>query len=134
MLNDPEVLRRCTPGCKELQKDGEDRYVATLDIGVAAVKGTYKGEIELVDKNPPESYTLVVNAQGLPGFVRARARFHLEEQGIGRTNLTYNGEAQVGGIVAGVGQRVLQAVGRFILGQFLKGLEKEVRERARAAG
>lgn len=134
MLNDPEVLRRCTPGCKELKGEGDDRYVATLNIGVAAVKGTYRGEISLVDKNPPESYTLAISAQGLPGFVRARARFSLEEQGLDQTNLTYNGEAEVGGIVAGVGQRMLQAVGRFIMDQFLKGLEKEVRERARAAG
>ena len=73
LFNDPEALRRATPGCERLDKVGEDRYEAVMSVGVAAIKGTYKGTIEIRDKEPPHRYRLAIEGSGSPGFVNIDA-------------------------------------------------------------
>lgn len=130
LLQDPEVLREATPGCEWLRPVGEDEYDIELKIGVAAISGRYEGRIALRDKHPPERYTLAIEATGGTGFVKGEAQIALVPIDEGTTRLTFEGEAQVGGLIASVGQRMLEGVGKFIVGQFFKNLEREVRYRA----
>lgn len=125
-LNDPEVLRRCTPGCERLERVGDDRYEATMKVGVAAIKGTFTGKIALEEKRPPEHYKLVVSGAGAPGFVNATATFDLVDDG-GETELRSDWDVQVGGLIAGVGQRVLGGVAKMQIESFFKQLAEEVK-------
>lgn len=127
-LNDPKILERCTPGCKRLVQVGEDRYEADLELGIAAIRGRYKGRIAIADKEPPSRYRLNIEGEGGPGFVRASLVLDLEPQGE-ETLLKYQGEAQVGGPVASIGQRVLSGVAKMIMGQFFGGLAREIEQR-----
>jgi carbon monoxide dehydrogenase subunit G len=128
VLTDPETLRRTLPGCQkfELQPDGS--YNVTMSIGIAAIKGTYTGHVRLENERPPDSYTLKVGAKGAAGFVDGRGDFSLAPSGAdqAQTVLTYTGDAQVGGKIAGVGQRLIKAGAQLIAGQFFKALEKEL--------
>ncbi len=124
-LNDPAILKRVTPGCEHLKAIGPDEFEATLKLGVALVKGTYKGKLAIREKTPPESYRLFMEGSGGPGFVKGEATLRLSEQD-GGTLITYEGEAHVGGPIAAVGQRLLEGATRMVLSQFFKNLEKEL--------
>jgi carbon monoxide dehydrogenase subunit G len=116
-INDPEVLRRCTPGLKELTPTGPDAYRATLEIGIAAVKGSYAGTLTITDKRPPTHYKITLEGSGGAGFMKGEGTVELEAQGDG-TLLKWVGDLQVGGLIAGVGQRMLGGVGKMLIGQF----------------
>jgi uncharacterized protein len=131
LFNDPGVLARATPGCERLNPIGPDEFEATLSVGVAAVKGTYQGRLAITDKRPPEGYTLHVEGTGRPGFVKGEGRLSLTEQD-GGTLATINAEAQVGGLIAAVGQRLIGAAGRLLMSQFFSALEAELDKPATA--
>jgi carbon monoxide dehydrogenase subunit G len=124
-LINPEVLQRCIPGCESLEKTGDDAYAATMKAGVGPVKGTFKGAVQLQEMRPPEHYRLVVSGQGGPGFVKGTADFDLEEVDAS-TMIRYSGEMQVGGVIAGVGQRMIEAAAKMMAGKFFTALETEV--------
>jgi uncharacterized protein len=125
VFTDPAVLARATPGCQRLDPTGPDEFEATLSVGVAAVKGVYQGRLAITDKQAPESYTLHVEGNGRPGFVKGQGRLTLVEQD-GGTLATIRAEAQVGGVIAAVGQRLLGAAARMLMEQFFAALEIEV--------
>jgi uncharacterized protein len=131
LFNDPGVLARATPGCERLNPIGPDEFEATLSVGVAAVKGTYQGRLAITDKRPPEGYTLHVEGTGRPGFVKGEGRLSLTEQD-GGTLATINAEAQVGGLIAAVGQRLIGAAARLLMSQFFSALEAELDKPATA--
>jgi carbon monoxide dehydrogenase subunit G len=124
-LIDPEVLQRCIPGCETLTKIGDDQYEATMKAGVGSVKGTFKGNVHLQELRPPDHYQLVVGGKGGPGFVKGMADFNLEEADAS-TMIKYAGELQVGGIIAGVGQRMIEAAAKMMAGRFFAALEREL--------
>jgi carbon monoxide dehydrogenase subunit G len=124
-FTDPAVLARATPGCQRLDPIGPDEFEATLSVGVAAVKGVYQGKLALLDKKSPEGYTLRVEGSGRPGFVKGEGRLTLTEED-GGTRVTIRGEAQVGGVIAAVGQRLLGAASRMLMEQFFSALETEI--------
>ena len=124
LLTDPEVLRRCIPGCESLEKTDENSYAATLKAGVGAIKGTFKGNVRLEDMRPTEHYRIVVDGKGGPGFVKGSGDFDLEERD-GVTVIKYTGEMQVGGVIAGVGQRMIQAAAKMMAARFFTALEAE---------
>jgi carbon monoxide dehydrogenase subunit G len=124
-LTDPAVLARATPGCERLDPVGPDEFEATLSVGVAAVKGVYQGKLVMLDKKPLESYTLRVEGSGRPGFVKGEGRLTMAEEN-GGTRVTIKGEAQVGGVIAAVGQRLLGAASRMLMEQFFSALEAEI--------
>lgn len=123
-INDPEVLRRCTPGLKELKETGPDAYQATMSIGIAAVKGTYAGTLQITDKQPPAHCRILLEGTGGAGFMRGEGIVDLEAQG-GATLVRWTGDIQIGGLIAGVGQRMLGGVGKMLIGQFFKCLEQQ---------
>jgi hypothetical protein len=114
---DPERLRRAIPGCERLEAVGPDEYRAVMKVGVAAVKGTFEGKVRLTDKKPPESYRMAVEGSGGPGFVRGETTVTLSEIP-GGTRVAYSADVQVGGLIAGVGQRMLGGVSRMMAEQF----------------
>lgn len=126
LLNDPQVLARTIPGCNSVERLGEDRYRMGLKLQVANVSGEYMGEVEIRDKREPDRYVLAVSGEGSIGFMRGEAAFDLEARGEGESLLRYTGKAEVGGVVAGVGQRVLGGVARFLVGRFFKQLEQHI--------
>ncbi|MBE3590740.1 MAG: carbon monoxide dehydrogenase subunit G [Firmicutes bacterium] len=131
-LNDPAVLEKATPGCRELRPAGADRYQAVVELGIAAVKGRYEGTLEIAERQPPDRYRLRLAGSGGPGFVEAELEVALEE-GEGGTTVRYTGQAQVGGPIAAVGQRVLGGVAKLIMGDFFKALAREAAAAASTA-
>jgi carbon monoxide dehydrogenase subunit G len=114
---DPETLRKAIPGCEKLELSGPDEYKATLKIGVAAVKGTFEGKVRLSDKKAPDSYRLSAEGSGGPGFVRSDTVITLSDIEDG-TRVSYTADVQVGGLIAGVGQRMLGGVSKMMADQF----------------
>lgn len=123
VLTDPKALIRAMPGLKTLEEESPGVYRAELEMGVAAIRGKYQGEMRLVDQNPPHSYRMKMKGQGSTGFVEIDLGTALEQTEAG-TRLSYDGVAQVGGKVAGVGQRLLSGVATLILNQFFGAIEK----------
>lgn len=121
-LLDPDKLAATLPGCDRLELVGEDTYEGDLDIKVGPVQGKFQGRVELSDIDPQRGYSMKVSGQGAPGFVNATARIVIEADGDG-TRLTYDGDAQVGGRVASVGQRLLESSAKSIVRQSLEGLD-----------
>lgn len=114
---DPEVLRQAIPGCEKLEAAGNGEYKATMKIGVAAVKGTFEGKVRLFDLKEPESYKMAVEGSGGPGFIRGETQISLADAG-GGTKVSYTADVQVGGLIAGVGQRMLGGVSKMMADQF----------------
>lgn len=126
-LVDPEVLRRCIPGCERLERTGENAYATTLRAGVGSIKGTFQGNVRLEDVRAPEHYRIVVDGKGQPGFLKGSGDLDLEEREGGGTLVRYAGDVQVGGTIAGVGQRMIQGAARMMASQFFTALEAEAR-------
>ena len=126
-LTDPQVLQRCIPGCESLEKTGDDAYAVTIKAGIGAIKGTFKGNVRLEDMRPPEHYRIVVDGKGGPGFVKGSGDFDLEDTG-GATPIRYTGELQVGGAIAGIGQRMIEGAAKMMASRFFKALETEVKD------
>ena len=124
MLTDPSVLVRTMPGLKALVLVEDGSYAAEMEMGVASIKGKYQGRMEIIDQVPAESYRLVMNGQGPGGFVTVTMLVSFESQDAD-TEVVYSGEAQVGGTVAGVGQRMLSGVAGYIVNQFFASIAKE---------
>lgn len=122
LLLTPAELQQCLPGCERLTQVGPDTYDATLTIGAAAVKGTYTGRLQILDQEPPSRCRLRIEGTGTSGFVRGEAVVLLGEDPTG-TTLAIEADAQVGGLIASVGQRMLAGVGRMLLGEFIKRVE-----------
>ncbi len=122
---DPEQLRQAIPGCEKLEALGNDEYRAVMKVGVAAVKGTFEGKVRLADKRPPESYRLQVEGSGAPGFVRGETLITLSDIE-GGTRVAYTADVQVGGLIAGVGQRMLGGVSKMMADQFFSRMGQQL--------
>ena len=106
-LNDPEFLQRCIPGCESFEKLSETEFAAIVRLAVGPVKARFKGKVRLQDLNPPQSYTIVGEGQGgIAGFAKGNAAVMLTDIAEG-TNLSYRAQAQIGGKIAQLGQRLL---------------------------
>jgi carbon monoxide dehydrogenase subunit G len=123
-LNDPAVLVRTIPGCQRLEMAGPDSYRATVLAGVASIKGTFDGEVRLSDQAPPNSVTLHASGAGAPGTVTAVARVSLSPDDAGGTLLRYDADATIGGVIGGVGQRMLAGVARKTAGEFFAAVDR----------
>lgn len=130
IFTDQGALARATPGIQSLEQVSENKFEAVMKVGVAGITGTYRGTLELRDQRPPEHYTLAVAGEGAPGFVRGTASFDFAATADGGTRVTYLWDVQVGGMVAGVGQRVLGGVARLLIGQFVSAMQKELADQA----
>jgi uncharacterized protein len=126
-LTDPEILQKCIPGCEQMEKTGENEYEAKLSAGVGAIKGVFKATVALEDITAPEHFRLVVEGKGQPGFVKGSGELTLSEDGE-ETSVQFTAEVNVGGLLASVGQRMIQGAAGMMAGKFFKSLEKEAKE------
>lgn len=122
-LQDPNVLGSVMPGGQGIEQVAENQFTGVLLIKVGPVQGTFQGQIKLSDVKPPESYRIEVDGKGAPGFVKATGALHLEPRD-SQTFMTYTGQAQIGGRIASVGQRLLDTSARSIIRQSLEGLNE----------
>jgi carbon monoxide dehydrogenase subunit G len=127
-LLDPNVLARVMPGCEQLEQIGENEYKGALKIRVGPVQGQFEGVVTLADINAPDSYRMKVDGKGAPGFMKGVGEVHLEDQGAS-TLMHYSGEAQVGGRIASVGQRLLDSSAKALTRQSLDGLHEQIKAR-----
>jgi carbon monoxide dehydrogenase subunit G len=129
-LFDPVILAAVMPGCEKLDLvDGQ--YVGEIKVKVGPIQGKFTGKVDLKDKIEPQSYTMIVDGRGAPGFVKATAMVKLAAEG-DATRVFYDTDAQVGGKIASVGQRLLEASARAIVAQSLEGLHTNIKLRAAA--
>jgi uncharacterized protein len=122
-LNDPAVLVRTIPGCERLERAGEDAYKMTLVAGVASVRGTYAGDVRIADQQPPNAFVLKASGAGAPGTVSADVQVRLAPGDDGTTVLSYDADAVVGGMIGGVGQRMLAGVATRTADQFFAAVD-----------
>jgi len=125
-LLDPALLARALPGCRSLIVTGDGVYDLRIEMGVGAIKGSYSGIVRIEEPDQPRAYTMRIDAQGTAGFVNATARITLDETATGETDLRYDADAAVGGLIAGVGQRMLGGVAKLVIDQFFKNLQLEL--------
>ena len=118
-LIDPAVLQRVIPGCEKMEKTGEDEYNAHLKIGIASVQGNYVGKVRLSEKEPPRKFTLHLEGKGAPGFVKGSSVIELKAEGP-ETKLTYTANVQVGGLIAAVGSRMIEAAAKKLAAEFFE--------------
>ena len=129
-LFDPVILAAVMPGCERLDLvDGQ--YVGEIKVKVGPIQGKFTGKVDLKDKDEPHSYTMVVDGRGAPGFIKATALVKLAAEG-DATRVTYDSDAQIGGKIASVGQRLIEASARAIVAQSLEGLHTNIKLRAAA--
>ena len=130
LLNDPEILRQCIPGCQELEATGKDGFTAKVVLKIGPVKATFSGSVELRDKVYPESYRIVGEGKGgIAGFAKGGAKVHLAPDG-GGTLLSYEVDAQVGGKIAQLGSRLIASTSKKLAGQFFDKFAELAAERA----
>ncbi len=122
-LTDPAVLVATIPGCELLEATGPDAYRMTVTAGLASVRGTYSGEIALSEQRQPSSFRMVASGSGGPGTVRTSVRVTLSDTSEGFTELSYDADAEIGGMLAGVGQRMLASVAKRMAGEFFAAVD-----------
>ena len=125
-LNDPAVLRACIPGCESLEVTGENEMAATVVAKIGPVKAKFNGAVRLENINAPESYSITGEGKGgIAGFAKGGADVHLAEDGT-ETILTYTVDAQVGGKIAQLGQRLIDGVARSMAEDFFKRFDEDM--------
>ena len=126
-LNDPEILRRCIPGCESLEKTSDTQMTATVVLKVGPVKARFEGAVELSNLNPPNSYTISGEGKGgMVGFAKGGADVALAAQPDGTTLLTYSVKADVGGKIAQLGGRLIDSTAKKLAGQFFSSFGENV--------
>lgn len=126
-LLDPQVLVSTIPGCERLETTGENAYAMTVTVGIAAIKGTYTGSCRITDLTEHRSLRLSAEGAGAPGTIAADVdvRFS-EDEATGFTVLQYDADTVVGGMIGGVGQRMLASVSRRLATEFFTAVERHV--------
>ena len=132
-LNDPAVLVRTIPGCQRLEALGGDRYSMRVAAGVGSIKGVYDGHVRLTDQDEPGSFRMHAEGAGAPGTIATEVQVTLAESVGGGTELTYDADATVGGMIGGVGQRMLAGVSKRMAAEFFANVDDALRAESGAA-
>ena len=129
LLLDPQVLAATLPGVERFEEVAPDTYESSMRVGIAAVRGTYKGRVEVLERDPDESFRLRIEGSGRPGGGTADARIQLEESGA-ETIMRYQANVRARGTIARLGNRLMGGAARLLVGQFCKALEQTIEQRA----
>jgi uncharacterized protein len=124
IMQDPEILARAIPGCESLERTGPDEYRMKMKMALASLSGAFEGKVRITDQAPPESFRLVVEGSGKIGFVKGDGLLRLNPVE-GGTEVSYEGEAQVGGTMAAVGQRLIDGTAKMMIKKFMENLRTE---------
>lgn len=126
-LNDPEILRKCIPGCQELEKADDRRFNAKTKVAIGPIKATFSGSVELSDIDAPNGYTISGEGRGgIAGSAKAGATVKLRDRPEGGTSLIYDVSADVGGRIAQLGARLINGVAKSYADQFFSSFAKEI--------
>jgi carbon monoxide dehydrogenase subunit G len=128
-LLDPKALQASMPGCEKFEEVAPNSYDLTIKVGIAAIKGTYSGNVKVADPVDGQSYRLIVSGSGKPGSVQGDATLVLSDDGAG-TLVKYTGDVKAQGAIARLGSRLLGGAAKLMIGQFMKGMEKQVEGRS----
>ncbi len=131
-LQDPDTLARSMPGCKQLVRTGDNEYEMQMSLAISAVSGVFSGKVRLADQNPPTGYRMLVDGSGKIGFVKGDGLLTLEDNG-DSTEVRYDGEVNAGGLIAGVGQRLLDTTAKMLIKRFFDKLSSSFGEKTMAA-
>ena len=121
MMQDPEVLARAMPGCESLEKIGPDEYRMKMKMAMASLSGAFEGKVRITDQTPPTSFKLTVEGSGKIGFMKGAGVLNLspfESGDAAGTDVAYEGDVQVGGTMAAVGQRLIDATAKMLIKKF----------------
>ena len=132
IIRDPEVLATALPGTKSLDKVGENEYAGEMNVRVGPVAGLFSGRLVVSNEVPPESCTLTVDGRGSPGFINGTGNVVLSDKGDETTLMTYDGDVQIGGRLASVGQRLLDTASKSMIRQGLEALDMALQARVAA--
>lgn len=132
MVRDPNALASALPGTQSLNKISDTEYEGAIGIRIGPVNGSFAGKLTVSNEVPPESCTLTVEGKGAAGFAKGVGHVHLEEVEPGKTMLKYTGDLNIGGKLAGVGQRLLDSVGKSMIRKGFEQLDKTLAERIAA--
>ena len=132
LVRDPDVLVTALPGAQELKQVGENEYEGEMNVRIGPVVGVFSGRLVVSDEVPPESYTLTVEGKGKPGFAKGTGHVQLIDQGDGTTLMKYEGEMQIGGRLARVGQRLMDTASKSMMRQGLEALNRALQARVAA--
>jgi uncharacterized protein len=124
IMQDPEILARAIPGCEGLERVGPDEYRMKMKMTLASLSGAFEGKVRITEQTPPESFRLVVEGSGRVGFVKGDGLLKLSPLD-GGTEVSYEGEAQVGGTMAAVGQRLIDGTAKMMIRKFFDKLAAE---------
>lgn len=124
LLLDPQVLKRAIPGCEEITPSGENTFRLSMKAGLATIRGKVEGEIRIEESRVPEHYRLSMNGKGMGSFVNGFADLDLAEAE-GGTEVRYAGEANIGGMIAAVGNRMIELAVRKALSDFFERISQE---------
>jgi carbon monoxide dehydrogenase subunit G len=132
-LNDPEILKACIAGCESLERVGDDGFAAVVAMKIGPVSARFKGSLKLTRVDPPRGYTINFDGQGgVAGFGRGSADVSLSDAGAATTRLSYSARATVGGKMAQIGSRLIDATAAKITDDFFKAFEAQLQARAPA--
>src|SRR5688500_5237703 len=124
-LFDAEVLARTLPGCEKLEREG-NQFRGDINVKMGPVQGKFQGKVDITDIKERESYTMIVDGRGPAGFGKATAQMRVQAEGTG-TRLDYDSDVTVGGKIASVGQRLIDASSRALLKQSRDGLNQQIK-------
>jgi carbon monoxide dehydrogenase subunit G len=124
LLQDPAVLQRAIPGCQSLECTGDAEYKLKLKVILASLSGAFEGQVRLTEPQAPTSFRMVVEGSGKIGFVKGDGLLTLTPTEDG-TEIAYDGDAQIGGNIASVGQRMIDTTARLLIKRFFKKLAAE---------
>jgi carbon monoxide dehydrogenase subunit G len=124
IMRDPEVLASALPGAKSLDQISENEYQGEMQVRIGPVSGLFSGNVAISDEVPPESMTMTVEGRGKPGFVKGTGAVKLIAQEGDKTLMQYQGDMQVGGRLASVGQRMMDSVSKSLLKQGLDSINQ----------
>jgi carbon monoxide dehydrogenase subunit G len=124
-LTDAQIIGRCLPGCEKIEAIGPDLYEATLKIGIGSIKGTFGSHIRMQILEPGKQYKLAVEGKGAIGFLKGEGNISLDESAQS-TLVLYQGDVLIGGLIASVGQRMIQAFAKQTISQFFSAMVKEM--------
>jgi len=133
LIRDPEALAKALPGTETLTKLSDNEYEGTMNVRIGPVAGVFSGKVLVSDEVPPESCTLTAEGKGAQGFARGVGRVQLFDQEDGTTLMRYEGDVQIGGKLASVGQRSLDSVSKSMIRQGLLALDQALQARLAAS-
>ena len=124
-LHDPAILARCVQGCDALEQIGRDEYALNVQVSLAQFSGVFQGKIKTSEANPPHSFKILVEGDVIFGFLKGEGFMKLTPSAKG-TDLAYDGDVQVGGTIAALGQRMIDSTAKAMIRKFFDKFIEEI--------